>query len=105
MSSSSSRPCRQSDWLPAIFLVFFLFLGFSEAKAQPAQAGENILIRNVTLVDATGETEDRLVNILVRGGELEVVTEDKIAKSEADLVVNATSIGLFPDVEEKLLRL
>jgi phosphate-selective porin OprO/OprP len=50
---------------------------------------ENILVRNVTLMDPTGKTEDRVVNILIRERKLDVNTEDKISRDEADLVINA----------------
>ena len=49
----------------------------------------DILVRNVTLIDPTGESEDRTVNILILNYQLEVVTEDKVARDKADLVVNA----------------
>jgi len=61
--------------------------------ATPAMAqlfgAEDVLLRNVTLIDPAGKSEDRVVNILVREHKLEVVTEDKISRKEADLVVNA----------------
>ena len=46
----------------------------------PAQitGPENILIRNVTLMDPAGKTPDRVVNILIRESKLDVITEDKI---------------------------
>ena len=50
---------------------------------------ENILIRNVTLIDPSGKTEDKIVNILLRERKLDVITEDKISRKEADQVVNA----------------
>ena len=49
----------------------------------------NILVRNVTLMDPTGKTADRIVNILIRDRKLDVVTEDKISQDEADRVINA----------------
>jgi phosphate-selective porin OprO/OprP len=65
-------------------------LSFSSAlDAQNESQAENILIRNVTLIDPTGEASDRQVNILVRQGKLEIITEDKISADEAELVVNA----------------
>jgi phosphate-selective porin OprO/OprP len=47
------------------------------------------LVRNVTLSDPAGNSEDKLVNILILAGKLEVVTEDKISRDKADQVVNA----------------
>ena len=57
----------------------------------PAQitGPENILLRNVTLMDPTGKTPDRVVNILIRERKLEVITEDKISRDEAEQVINA----------------
>jgi phosphate-selective porin OprO/OprP len=61
----------------------------------PAWAGaqetgpENILVLNVTLIDPTGRTEDKIVNILIRDKKLDVVTEDKVSREEAQQVVDA----------------
>jgi len=52
-------------------------------------ATQDILIRNVTLIDQAARVSDRTVNILVRAGKLEIVTEDTIPASEADLVEDA----------------
>ena len=56
-----------------------------------AQTGdpEAVLIRNVLLIDPNEQAEDRVVNILIREDKLEIITEDKISREEADLVVNA----------------
>jgi len=58
------------------------------ASAQILGSGDT-LVRNVTLIDPAGKSEDKLVNILIRSLKLEVVTEDKISRDEADQVVNA----------------
>ncbi len=50
---------------------------------------EDILVRNVTLIDPSGESEDKIVNLLILKNKLEVVTQDKIARDKAGLVVNA----------------
>ena len=73
----------------ALALLVVLLSLSSALGAQDESQAENILIRNVTLIDPTGEAGDRLVNILVRQGKLEVITEDKISADEAELVVNA----------------
>ncbi|UCH46567.1 MAG: hypothetical protein JSU95_10590 [Betaproteobacteria bacterium] len=77
---------RFAYWTLAVVL---LLANIDNGHAQEATAEQSILIRNVTLVDPTGQAEDRLVNVLIRKGELEIITEDKIASSEAALVVNA----------------
>jgi phosphate-selective porin OprO/OprP len=74
--------------MPLALLVALLSLS-PALDAQNESQAENILIRNVALIDPTGEAGDRLVNILVRQGQLEVITEDKISADEAELVVNA----------------
>ncbi len=68
-------------------LIFILALPLT-ASAQ-STGPERVLIRNVTLLDPGGQVEDRVVNILIRNNELETVTEDKISRDEADMVVNA----------------
>jgi len=50
---------------------------------------QDTLVRNVKLADPAGKVEDKVVNILIIAGKLEVVTEDKISRDEADQVVNA----------------
>jgi phosphate-selective porin OprO/OprP len=70
--------------------VLAVLLSFSPVlSAQGQQDAEDILVRNVTLIDPTGQGDDRLVNILVRAGKLEVITEDKISSDEAAQVVDA----------------
>ena len=65
-------------------LTCFSMMGF----AQTADT-QSVLIRNVLLIDPNEQAEDRVVNILIREDKLEVITEDKISREEADLVVNA----------------
>jgi phosphate-selective porin OprO/OprP len=72
--------------IPAAFVV--LALVYTMLPAQ-ITGPENILIRNVTLLDPTGKTEDRIVNILIRDRKLDVITEDKISGDEAEQIINA----------------
>jgi phosphate-selective porin OprO/OprP len=74
---------------PAIALLVVLLSCSSILGAQNQSRVEDVLIRNVTLIDPAGQATDRRVNILVRQGRLEVITEDKISADEAELVVNA----------------
>ena len=53
--------------------------------------GPDILVRNATLIDPTGNTEDRTVNLLIRNGKLDLITEDKISRDEADRAIDAGS--------------
>jgi len=72
-------------------LVLAGFLGLSLSLAVHAQTigAERVLIRNVIIFDPKGVTEDKVVNILLRENRLDIVTEDKISREEADMVVNA----------------
>jgi phosphate-selective porin OprO/OprP len=54
-----------------------------------AQDVSSILVRNAILLDPTGQASDRQVNILISNGVLDVITEDKISRDQADLVVDA----------------
>jgi phosphate-selective porin OprO/OprP len=87
-----------------VTLLSSLFLiGSSQVCAQ-GFGPDNILVRNVTLIDPTGKTEDKIVNILIRERKLDVVTEDKISRDEAEQVVDANEgfvvgkleVGEFP---------
>jgi len=70
-------------------LVLFVWLAVATSALAQAQNAEDILIRNAMLFDPGGKAEDRLVNVLIRDGKLEVITEDKISHKEADQVVDA----------------
>ena len=56
-----------------------------------AQAAEDdtVLIRNVRMIDRDGNTEDQIVNILIKDKKLHIVTKDTIPATEAALVVDA----------------
>ncbi len=69
----------------ASIVLFFISLNAVAQTIGP----ETVLIRNVTLIDPNGQTEDRVVNILIRENKLDIVTEDKISRDEAQMVVNA----------------
>ncbi len=69
------------------------------AMAQPVAEPVDILLRNVMLVDPAGNAEDRAVNILIRAGKLEVITEDKISRDEAERVYDANGGFVFGRLE------
>jgi phosphate-selective porin OprO/OprP len=48
-----------------------------------------VLIRNAVLFDPAGNTKDKVVNIMIRDNKLDIITEDKISRDEADMVVDA----------------
>ncbi len=50
---------------------------------------ESILVRNVQLISGADQADTVAVNILVKDGNLKVITRDRIRKSEAELVINA----------------
>ena len=78
---------KSKSWTGRIFCLSLLLV---VAVSPTALASEqDILLRNVMLVDPTGNSKDRTVNILIHGGKLEVVTEDKISRDEADRVLDA----------------
>ena len=74
-------------FLSSIVLLLMLISTFS-VYAQTS-GPERVLIRNVILFDPNGAAEDKLVNILIRKNKLDIVTEDKISRDDADMVVNA----------------
>lgn len=51
---------------------------------------EKILIRNVTVIDQSGRTDDLVVSILIQNHELEMISQDKIPLSEADITLDAS---------------
>ena len=89
MTHSFPQWCHLSAWLSGGVLVVLLFTGFPEAHGQEGQADQNIIIRNVTLLDPTGTSEDRRVSILIRESTLEVITEDEIETTESRQVFDA----------------
>ena len=75
-----------------IFLLALLMLpGMPGLEAQPGATPDDILLRNVILIDPTGQTQDRSVNILIRAGKLNLVTEDKVPGDEAAQVIDAVN--------------
>jgi len=50
---------------------------------------EKILIRNVTVIDQAKATEDVVVSILIEQKEIDLVSQDKIPISEADITLDA----------------
>jgi len=61
-----------------VWLLLFLFTMISTLGAVQAAQPEKILIRNVWLIDRYGKTEDKTVNILIKGEKLNIVTTDEI---------------------------
>jgi phosphate-selective porin OprO/OprP len=70
----------------AAILMMIPFWGLSQELITDMQ---NILIRNVTVIDQTGKTEDEVVSILIRDKKLKLVSRDKIELKEADISFDA----------------
>lgn len=50
---------------------------------------QNVLIRNVYLIEGGDATKDTLVTLLIRDNKLEIVTKDEVPAEEAAMVVDA----------------
>ena len=74
-------------------------LVFGIAQAQEASEPRDILIRNAMLLDPASAAPDRMVSLLVRNGELEIVTEDTIRGEDVDEVVDANSGFIIGNLE------
>ncbi|MDX5584295.1 MAG: porin, partial [Aureibaculum sp.] len=62
------------------------FLGITQDMINDMQ---KIMIRNVTVIDQTGKTEDVVVSILIDQKKLVLVTKDKVALTKADIAFDA----------------
>ena len=79
----NSRRLRQR--VPIAVLGLSLLMGVATVEAED---GENLLIRNVRLIDRTGEAEDRVVNILIEASKLDFISEDEIDPGEEVVVLD-----------------
>ncbi len=70
-------------------IIALLMISLPLAAQQQTIGPNRVLIRNVLLFDPAGNTEDTVVNILLRNNKLDIVTEDKLSSDDADMVVNA----------------
>lgn len=79
--------------MPNIHRLLCALLAAMALQVSAVQAQEvserDILVRNVTLMDPVGVEGDKLVNVIIRDGILDVITEDKVSREEADQIVNA----------------
>jgi len=90
MQKIMSLPATKSPLLVSFQIVFgFLFLLLIPPSVAAQTIGpERILIRNAILLDPNKAVDDKVVNILISKNKLELVTEDKISRDEAQMVVN-----------------
>ena len=90
--SSAGTPARPRTFGHPGFALAFLLLAALLAprilEATAAKDGRRVLIRNVRLAATRPDEEDVAVNLLVKGGVLEIVTRDEIPADEADTVVD-----------------
>jgi phosphate-selective porin OprO/OprP len=61
----------------------------AQGRAGSLATPETVLIRNVTLINQQGQTEDVIVNILIRENKLDVVTKEEIPTDTAELALDA----------------
>jgi phosphate-selective porin OprO and OprP len=85
-----------SAFRPAIlFSIMLLFASMVMPRTASAQADTDaaipgtVLLRNIMLVDQTGEGKDRIVSILIRDRKLDVITEEEIAVDTVELALDA----------------
>ena len=69
-----------------LILIISAFWGYAQ---DPMSSVESILIRNVSVIDQTGNTEDVLVSVLITQGKLKLVSRDIIELKEADIAFDA----------------
>jgi len=97
---NSKIPCifrvTRGGWIdrPLFSMVPFISVALvglgwpAGGTAQPVAAGD-FLLRNVTLVDQAGENEDVIVNIVVRDGMIDVVTQEEVATDTVEFAYDA----------------
>jgi len=76
---------KTKTFITAILMILS-FWGMSQDEISDMQ---KIIIRNVTVIDQSGKSEDVVINILMKGKKLELVTQDKIALTKADIACDA----------------
>ena len=67
-------------------LIMVPFLGITQDLINDMQ---KIMIRNVTVIDQAGKSGDVVVSMVIDQKKLELVTQDKIAMTEADIAFDA----------------
>jgi len=76
----------KTKFLYTAILMMIPFLGMSQDLINDMQ---KIMIRNVTVIDQTGKTEDVVISMLIDQKKLELVSQDMIAMTEADIAFDA----------------
>jgi hypothetical protein len=86
----------KTKFLYTALLIMAPFWGISQGVINDLQ---NILIRNVTVIDQTGKAEDLLVELLLKQGKLSLVSQSKIALKEADIAFDANGGYILGQIE------
>jgi phosphate-selective porin OprO/OprP len=86
----------KTKFLYTALLIMAPFWGISQDVINDLQ---NILIRNVTVIDQTGKAEDLLVELLLKQGKLSLVSQSKIALKEADIAFDANGGYILGQIE------
>ena len=82
-----------------LFITMLMMLPFFGITQDVIIDLENILIRNVTVIDQERKSEDVVVSILIKQGKLNLVTKDQIAISKDDIAFDATGGFIFGELE------
>ena len=82
-----------------LFITMLMMLPFFGITQDVIIDSENILIRNVTVIDQERKSEDVVVSILIKQGKLNLVTKDQIAISKDDIAFDATGGFIFGELE------
>ena len=82
-----------------LFTFILIMLTFCTHAQDPLSSAEAILVRNVTVMDQSGNTEDVAVSILIRNKKLKLVTRDKIELKEADIAFDAKGAFILGKLE------
>lgn len=85
--------------LKLLFTSILIIVTFCSYAQDPLSSAEAILIRNVTVMDQSGNTEDVVVSILIRDKKLKLVTRDKIELKEADIAFDAKGAFILGKLE------
>ena len=86
---------RNLRFVPALAALLFIGVVHAQQSVEP----HDLLIRNATLLDPTGDTTDRMVSLLIRNGELEIITEDTIRGEDVDEVIDANAGFIIGNLE------
>lgn len=79
-----------------VILIMIPFWGITQDMINDMQ---KIMIHNVTVIDQSKATEDMVVNILIKQKKLQLVTQDKISVTEADISFDAKGGFIFGALE------